>query len=1184
MKILKKSLAALLSVILLATCANLSAVVSVAEASGTRMEAEDQGENINLYGTHNDITWQSGRGIVVTSNADYTKGTLPTYEGLNDGSYTAEDLANTPYIAYKVTAAESGIYQMTVGYMISGGDNASHYMLVYVNGKAYKAPYTSTNPNWAPYSESEIKVSLKAGENTVYCLPFDKTYKDKNGGVFLNQDYLELGAKVSARRQEAENQGENINLYGTHNDITWQSGRGIVVTSNADYTKGTLPTYEGLNDGSYTAEDLANTPYIAYKVTAAESGIYQMTVGYMISGGDNASHYMLVYVNGKAYKAPYTSTNPNWAPYSESEIKVSLKAGENTVYCLPFDKAYKDKNGGAFLNQDYLELGAKVATRMEAEDQGENINLYGNHNDTTWQARGIVVVSNADYTKGTLPTYEGLNNGSYTISQLKNVPYIAYNITVAEAGTYKITAGYMIVGGYVPDHNMLIYANGVAYKAPYTSTNPNWTPYSESEIEVALKAGENTVYCIPFDKSYADSNSGAYLNQDYLELGAKVSARKEAENQGININLYGSHNVTTWQSARGIVVVGDADYTKGALPTYEGLNDGSYTAEDLENTPYIAYNLTVPETGIYRVTVGYMVVNGNNASHNMLVYANDIAYKAPYTSTNSNWAPYSESEVEIGLKAGNNTVYCLPFDKTYKDNNTVSYLNQDYLKLGARVIPGMNADAFETGAYALDPYIAYAVKTEKAGFYAFDLDCSEVLVNGADAYPVTNPSNAVYLALKQGINIIYCKDAERVSAQTGVSLAEGDYVRFGDINDDQKVDVKDLVRMKKHISDDQIEVNADAADLNFDKTINANDLVLLRKQLLNINDVQYLNWLGFKENGSETVWINPQKTISSKTKLSADDILAYCNPVGRLTEYGGAVLMESSASNFTLSGNMEGIVTANIGLTSFGSDEAGLWAVIDGNIENPSYIKLSRGCSQITLAANLTEGFHTIKVINSNDAKNGYILFYSISFTGTPVHSAAAAHKIEFIGDSITAGYGVKDSRTLSYYSYANIAANLLNADHYSVANGGWLFSDTLNLDKSINRIYSMTSIHLKLPDWDFEQWQPEVIVINLGTNDSYYSGGTEAQYMQDATILLEKVRTKNPNAIIIWAYGMMETTRAEWIEAAVNAFNETDLNTHFVMLPQNRNGFGNHPDELGQKIAAEALAEKILELTGWTE
>ena len=37
-----------------------------------------------------------------------------------------------------------------------------------------------------------------------------------------------------------------------------------------------------------------------------------------------------------------------------------MKKGENTVYCIPFDKAYKDANGSAWLNQDYLELGEKV--------------------------------------------------------------------------------------------------------------------------------------------------------------------------------------------------------------------------------------------------------------------------------------------------------------------------------------------------------------------------------------------------------------------------------------------------------------------------------------------------------------------------------------------------------------------------------------------------------------------------------------------------------------------------------------------------------------------------------------------------------------------------------------------------------------------------------------------------------
>ena len=122
-------------------------------------------------------------------------------------------------------------------------------MLIYANSKAYKAPYTSTNFGWAPYSESQLRVDLIAGENTIYCIPFHKNYMNSNSRAWLNQDYLELGDRVTPR-QEAEDQGENINLYATHNDTTWKTGRGIVVVSNADYSKGTLPTYEGLNDGS----------------------------------------------------------------------------------------------------------------------------------------------------------------------------------------------------------------------------------------------------------------------------------------------------------------------------------------------------------------------------------------------------------------------------------------------------------------------------------------------------------------------------------------------------------------------------------------------------------------------------------------------------------------------------------------------------------------------------------------------------------------------------------------------------------------------------------------------------------------------------------------------------------------------------------------------------------------------
>ena len=70
----------LLTCVMVMTSGMIPAIVSGAEVSGVRMEAEDQGTGINLYATHNDTTWKTGRGIVVVSNADYSKGTLPTYQ------------------------------------------------------------------------------------------------------------------------------------------------------------------------------------------------------------------------------------------------------------------------------------------------------------------------------------------------------------------------------------------------------------------------------------------------------------------------------------------------------------------------------------------------------------------------------------------------------------------------------------------------------------------------------------------------------------------------------------------------------------------------------------------------------------------------------------------------------------------------------------------------------------------------------------------------------------------------------------------------------------------------------------------------------------------------------------------------------------------------------------------------
>ena len=50
-----------------------------------------------------------------------------TFDGINgvgegeyDGSYTAEQLQNVPYVAYKIKAEAAGEYKLKLGYIISG--------------------------------------------------------------------------------------------------------------------------------------------------------------------------------------------------------------------------------------------------------------------------------------------------------------------------------------------------------------------------------------------------------------------------------------------------------------------------------------------------------------------------------------------------------------------------------------------------------------------------------------------------------------------------------------------------------------------------------------------------------------------------------------------------------------------------------------------------------------------------------------------------------------------------------------------------------------------------------------------------------------------------------------------------------------------------------------------------------
>ncbi len=219
------------------------------------------------------------------------------------------------------------------------------------------------------------------------------------------------------------------------------------------------------------------------------------------------------------------------------------------------------------------------------------------------------------------------------------------------------------------------------------------------------------------------------------------------------------------------------------------------------------------------------------------------------------------------------------------------------------------------------------------------------------------------------------------------------------------------------------------------------------------------------------------------------------------------------------------------------------------------------------------------------------------------------AKRIEFIGDSITCGYGVDDSNTQSDFSaeaenalksYACICADMLETEYslfsysgYGIISG-WTSDGVRNTNEILPPYYEKFcrsykkagQTDLNEMKWDFSSQHNDVIVLNIGTNDNSYcihhSEGY-AEFEDEYVKLLHTVHKCNPDAKIVSSIGIIGITMNDSIHKAVQRFTaETGVNVYeFTFTPQNGwLGFGSnwHPSEDTHRYAAEELAEFIKE------
>ena len=200
--------------------------------------------------------------------------------------------------------------------------------------------------------------------------------------------------------------------------------------------------------------------------------------------------------------------------------------------------------------------------------------------------------------------------------------------------------------------------------------------------------------------------------------------------------------------------------------------------------------------------------------------------------------------------------------------------------------------------------------------------------------------------------------------------------------------------------------------------------------------------------------------------------------------------------------------------------------------------------------------------------------------------------RIEYIGDSITCAYGIECLSTSEPFqtttqnfekSYAFLSAKELDADYSGVCYSG---SGVAGGGNQMPQYYTKTNAFTSYnEEWNFEKFPNDVVVMNLGTNDSGYAAESKHdEYIQEYTNFLGLIREKNPNAYIICTLGMMGCDNLfPLIEKAITLFGDEKV-SGFLLPNQNpEDGIGSqyHPNWVTHAKDAKIVAEKIREVIG---
>ena len=289
--------------------------------------------------------------------------------------------------------------------------------------------------------------------------------------------------------------------------------------------------------------------------------------------------------------------------------------------------------------------------------------------------------------------------------------------------------------------------------------------------------------------------------------------------------------------------------------------------------------------------------------------------------------------------------------------------------------------------------------------------------------------------------------------------------------------------------------------------------------------------------------------------------------------------------------------------------------IIDNN--KPIVILTTAKQYAYPLARKLDLKEHTIEIIKRTESSVGTVILYGFRLRNgnklLPV-TDVPERKIEFIGNSITAGYGnelsipappegnpstgFKSKNENNYTAWGAVTSRALKARYVCTAYSGRgvYRNNTGNFDGTLPLIYDYV-----IPDktdavWDHKKFVPDVIVVDLGTNDFAPGNPDSTAFCTAYVSFIEKLRGIHPQTKIVCVAGNMQsdswppganswTRMRNYLNSIVKKANDKGNKVvyYFELTPQSAPyGEDWHPSNATHQKMADAITPFIKTISGW--